>query len=56
MLTIPHDATVTMNVRSMTNALRNIATLAPYDPIQAVANIKTLADRVEEMYHEEHGS
>lgn len=50
---VPHDATVKMNVQSMTNALRNIATLLPYDPAQAVENLKILADRVEEMYREE---
>ena len=50
---IPHDATVAMNVRSLQNALRNIATLLPYDPPQAVQNLEMLADRVEEMWREE---
>ena len=50
---IPADATVSSNVRSLTNALRNIATLLPYDPVQAVKNLNLLADRIEEMYREQ---
>lgn len=50
---IPPEATVSMNVRSLTNALRNIATLLPYDPPQAVVNLNMLADRAEEMYREQ---
>lgn len=42
-----------MNVRSMASALRNIATLMPYDPAQGVKNINMLAARVEQMYEEE---
>lgn len=52
---IPPDATMSVNVRSATNALRNIATLLPYDPAQAVENLNMLADRYEEMYFQQQG-
>lgn len=47
------DQTVNVNVKSMTNALRNIATLLPYSPAQAVENLEMLATRVEEMADEQ---
>jgi hypothetical protein len=49
----PPDATVSMNLGSLQNALRNIATLLPYDPPQAVENLNMLADRAEEMWREQ---
>jgi hypothetical protein len=49
----PPDATVSMNLRSLQNALRNIATLMPYDLQQGVANLQMLADRAEEMWREQ---
>jgi hypothetical protein len=53
MSTPASSATVSMNVGSLTSALRNIATLLPYDPLQAVVNLNMLADRVEEMCREQ---
>lgn len=50
---IPPDATVNMNVGSLTSALKNIATLTPYDVPQAIKNLEMLADRVEDMYREQ---
>lgn len=49
---IPLSATTNVNVRSLTSALRDIALLAErgVDPGE---NLRMLADRVEEMYHEE---
>lgn len=45
--TIPHDATVTINVESHTRALRQISYLG------AIDMLNPLADRVEEMYWDE---
>ena len=53
MSNIPHDATIEINVHSLTNALRGLAVLLPYNPTQAINNLNSLAERVEDMYYKQ---
>lgn len=58
-MTIPHDATVTVNVHSTTSALRDIVTLMQRGGLTQMMwamdeGLPMLADRIEEMYKEQH--
>lgn len=51
---IPPEATVSVNVRSFTSALRDFKTLGELgDFVFVLDSLGKLADRVEEMYHEQ---